>query len=497
MSNRVKLPAVLIIATLVLCRASSRAATRASGHTGQTEPPTDAASLTASGQAAFQGGRFDEAKRLLQAAVRLAPRSARAHALLGLTLARQGDVKNGLVHLRRAHQVDPADADYAYDFAVLSVQARQFAAAVPVLEALHRQSPQSDDVLVNLARAYAGAGESGKLATLVSALPAADYGNESLLKTLATALAAAHQTLAVEALWQAAIHHDPGQPLPYAALAGLWTARGEASRALNLLESAPPAARGPVYLYALGQARLALRNYREASKSFQEITRQMPGNEEARQQLIRSYLLANQLTSAEEAAEDAAKRFPGVADFPYQQAVADYMLGRNAAAMAALAPVILKAGEKGSRPLLLMAVLLSQSGKYQEATNYFARAEQLETGCNALASYFDGATLLRMHRPQDAALQLRAAVRCHPHFALAEYRLGQALSQSGKKQEALAVLQQSTRDDPTLAEPYYALAQIHRRLGDVEAAQQALAKFNSLHAHAATSDRDLLRSGWH
>ena len=494
MPNRVKPSVVFILAVMLIGCTPSRAGAQTPSSAGHTGASNHAASLTAKGQAAFQSGQLDEAKRLLQEAVHLAPRSARAHALMGLTLARQEDIEGALANLKQARQLEPGNADYAYDFAVLSVQARQFAAAVPVLEALHRQSPQSDDVLVNLARAYAGAAEFGKLSTLIGSLPGSAYRNESLLKTLATVLAAARQNRVIEQMWQAAIHHNHNRPLPYAALAELWTAQGQASRALNLLETTPTAARGPLYLYALGESQLALREYSEASESFREITRLMPGSEQAWLQLIRSYLSANQLARAETSAEDAARRFPGTDEFNYLQSVADYMLGRSAAAMEVLAPVIGKPAED-PRPVLLMAVLLSQSGKYQEAMDYFRRAQKLATGCGALASYFYGATLLRAHRPQDAAAQLQAAVACRPHFALAEYRLGQALAQDGKPREALAVLQQAAQDDPTLAEPHYLIAQIRKRLGDAAGAQEALAKFNSLHQHASAADRDLFRSG--
>jgi predicted Zn-dependent protease len=496
MPARVNSPAVLVIAIAFLSAALWCVTARPLAAPGPAQQLADATSLAERGQAAFQAGRLDEAQKLLQEAIHLAPNSARAQALLGLTLARQRDEKDALIHLGKAHQIDPANSDYAYDFSLLLIQARRFDTAVPVLEELHRRSPESADVLVNLARAYAGAGESRKLSALVSTLPEAEYRNQPLLKALAGEMAAGRQTAPVEALWQAAIHHDPSRPLPYAALAALWTARGDANRALVLLDSAPAAARGPVYLYALGKTQFALRKYQEASTSFRQITRLAPENQEGWRQLITSYLLGNQPAQAEAAAKQAASHFPGIAEFPYQQAVADYMLGRDADARAALAPIITEDGSSDSRPLLLMAVLLSQSGKYSEATDYFARAERLETGCNPLASYFYGATLLRMHRPQDAVLQLQTAVRCRAHFALAEYRLGQALAQSGKDQEALAALEQSTRDDPTLAEPYYALAQLRRRVGDMAGAQRALAKFSRLQHHAADSDRNLFRSSW-
>jgi protein O-GlcNAc transferase len=454
-----------------------------------------AASLETQGAAAYESGQFEEAEPLLEESIRLHPGSARAHALLGLTLARRNDLTGALHNLQQAHEIEPANPDYAYDYAVLLLQTGRFSAAARILETLRASSSQSDDVLVNLARAYAGAEEFAKLSSLVSGLPPAAYGDELKLEALATVLAEAKQLTEVERLWQRAIAHDPGQPLPYAALAEFWTARAAADRALALLDAAPAPARTALYYYARGETLLALRNYSEACRSFREATRLSPDNVRAWQQLVRAYMLGDRLPEAEAAAEIATRAFPDVSEFQYQQAVIDYMLNRSAPAMKLLTDVLGKQTQQDPRPVLLMAVLESQSGNYEGAARYFDRVARLESGCNALASYFYGLTLLRMHRPQDAAVQLQTAVGCRPHFALAEYRLGQAFSEGGKLQDALVALQQATRDDPALAEPYYALAQLRRRLGDAAGAQAALAQFNSVHEHVQNSDRDLFRSG--
>ena len=450
-------------------------------------------SLEAEGEAVYRSGHLDEARRLLEQAVRLNPRSAHAHAFLGLVLARQNASQPALRHLGEAHKLEPHNPDYAYDYAVLLLQDQQFAAATPILETLYHQSPKAEDILVNLARAYAGAHKFRNLSAIAAALPSAEYSNEPLLKTLATILASSGQFAAVEGLWKAAIDHERGLTLPYAALAELWIARGEPRQALALLAGAPPAVRGPLYLYVEGETRMALGDYSEAAQSFGTLTRQLPANQSAWSKLVKSYLLAGQLKEAQQAAGQASERFPNVTEFPYQQAIASYMLGRSSDAIEELKPVLERDQGRDLRPLLLMAVLESQTGNYPAATRYYAHLEQIGPGCNALASYFYGTTLLRLHQLRPAQLQLQTAARCRPHFALAEFRLGQTLSQEGNLQAACATLWQAIHDDPTLAEPYYALAQVRRRLGDARGAQTALRQFGSLHKHVSHSDRELLR----
>jgi predicted Zn-dependent protease len=410
-------------------------------------------------------------------------------------LARLGELPGALRNLRQAHESEPANGDYAYNYAVLLLEAGQFAKAVPILENLRRTSPQADDILVNLVRAYAGAGDLEKLSATLGHLSASDYSNQRLIETLGAVLAGAGRAPAAEALWQAAIRHDPNQPLPYAALAELWTGQGEPGKALTLLGAAPAAAQGPLLLYAYGDAQMALRNYEKAIPIFVELTHRQPDDQGPWQKLVRCNLLAGRPNEAEEAAGQAARQFPGAPEFPYQQAVADYMLNRSAAAIKILSPLVDKPSGNDARPVLLMAVLKSQLGEYAEAAGDFERAERMQAACNALASYFYGATLLRMHRPPEAEAQLEAAVLCHPRFALAEFRLGEALSQQGKLSEAVKALEQAARDEPTLAEPYYALAQIRRRQGDEAGAREALARFDSLQKRGTEPDRKLLTNG--
>lgn len=488
------IPAVAI-ALLLLSTAPLAAWRPAQDEGKQSLQPSASGSLEAKADAAYHDGRFEDARQLLERAIQQDPHTAPARALLGLILARQNDPHGALQNLRQAHGIDPENPTYAYDYAVLLLQDGQFITAIPILESLHRHSPQADDILVNLARAYAGAADYRKLSAIVGGLSPSDYSNQPLLKTLATILAGAGQTSAAAELWQSAIRHDPNQPLPYSALAELWIGQGQSSQALALLNGAPAAARGPLYLYAYGDTQMAMRNYQKAILVFLELTRRSPGNQGPWEKLVRCNLLAGNLNESQQTAQQAARQFPDAPEFQYQQAVIDYMLGRSGSAINILLPLLQNAAGKDPRPLLLMAVLQSQTGNYQEAAGYFERVERMQPDCNALASYFYGATLLRMHRMLDAQTRLQAAVQCHPHFALAEYRLGEAFLQQGNLPRALAALEEATSDDPGMGEAYYALAQVRQRQGNQAGAREAMARFSSVQNRVPTSDLKLFATG--
>ncbi len=452
---------------------------------------SESTSLLVQGIAAYRAGQLEAAERSLEEALRRNPKLAEAHAYLGLTMARAGNLKGALAELRQAYRLDPANSDYAYDYAVSLIEDRDYQAAVPLLEGLRNKSPDSQDVLINLARAYAGARQFHQLSRLASHLPK-DY-DDDFLKTLAGILASARQFDTIQQVWQRTIQSDPNRQLPYAALAELWAQQGKARQGLALLHQAPESARGPVFWYAYGQVQMSLHDYDGAAQTFARLVQSLPTNERAWAELIRAQMMGGHFAEAGKRAEEATRQFPEAIEFRYQHAVADYLLGRNAEALDVLGPVVKEPRVSDPRLILLAAVLESETGHYNEALRIFARLPRGPGNCNALAAYFYGATLLRAHRLPEAASELQAAIRCRPHFALAEYRLGQALIEMNQLQGASDALENATRDNPKLAEPYYALAQVRQRMGDLTGAREAFERFNHLHQHVRISDRALLQ----
>lgn len=468
-------------------RRGAQAPPRRAGEVSEASAPLDR------GIREYKAGAFESAERDLKEALRTNPHVAAAHAYLGLSMARTGDLTHATKELERASEIDPARSDYAYDEAVLLIKVKRYSAAIPILEKLRPESPQSPEVLVNLARAYAGSGEWNELSKLTAQLPDDLYGNAKFLEALAGILASSRRFDALEQLWEGAIRSEPGSSLPYAALAELWVEENRPREALALLDGAPAAARDPVFLYAYGESQMALGDS-GATVTFRRLIEQTPGNQGAWAALARAEMRAGQFADAEATAQRAARRFPGSREFLYQLAVANYLMDRNGSALAAIRPVVAAPGYRNPQAILLAAVLESETGHYREAVTYFETLKHSETGCNALATYFYGSTLLRMRQPSRAVSELRAAIRCRPRFALAEYRLGQGLAELGRTRDALGELQKSIRDDAKLSDAYYALAQLRRRMGDARGARDALAQFNQLRHDAGPPDARLLRS---
>lgn len=87
---------------------------------------------------------------LLRRATGLAPTSAEAQHALGLLLVRQHRVADAMPYLRKANELAPDDAHYAYVYAVALNQSGDWRAAMTVLEAAHQRSQADREVLTAL-----------------------------------------------------------------------------------------------------------------------------------------------------------------------------------------------------------------------------------------------------------------------------------------------------------------------------------------------------------
>jgi Flp pilus assembly protein TadD len=95
--------------------------------------------------------RDDEAEPLLRKALTIAPDSAEAHHALGLLLARRRKLEEAVAALRRAAELDAAQPEYAYVYAIALNSTGRPEAALDTLEAALRRHPGDGQILAALA----------------------------------------------------------------------------------------------------------------------------------------------------------------------------------------------------------------------------------------------------------------------------------------------------------------------------------------------------------
>lgn len=130
--------------------------------------------------------------------------------------------------------------------------------------------------------------------------------------------------------------------------------------------------------------------------------------------------------------------------------------------------------------------MMHEASELKSAEAEFSKELAVNPG-NANAGY-ELADLRRTEGDLPAAQQLyESAVASYPNFEEAEVGLGRVLLEEDKPALALPHLQRATvlRSDDEVA--WYRLAQAQRKLGDVQAQTESLAKFKALHARTSAA----------
>ena len=107
-------------------------------------------------------GRETEGERVLRKAIAVSPNDASLQHALGLLLVRQGQGPVALDHLAAASRLDPANARFAYVYAVALNDAGQSGKALDVLEGDVARHPYDRDALAALVNFYRSAGNPRK-----------------------------------------------------------------------------------------------------------------------------------------------------------------------------------------------------------------------------------------------------------------------------------------------------------------------------------------------
>jgi tetratricopeptide (TPR) repeat protein len=119
-------------------------------------------------------GREDEGERILIEALRRSPGDASLEHALGLLLVRERREPEALPHLAAAAQLDPANARFAYVYAVALNGAGQTDKAIEVLEDDVRRHPYDRDSLTALAQFYINIGNQRRALAFANRLAQVD-----------------------------------------------------------------------------------------------------------------------------------------------------------------------------------------------------------------------------------------------------------------------------------------------------------------------------------
>jgi Flp pilus assembly protein TadD len=124
--------------------------------------PDDHMSLLYMGVCRFYQGRVPEAIRYARATIGLQPRVAKAHDLLGMSLAMQNQNEAGLDEMQRAVKLAPGDAEIRNDLGTVLVRLGRIPEAIAEFREALRLNPNSAPAHANLGAALLASGRPGE-----------------------------------------------------------------------------------------------------------------------------------------------------------------------------------------------------------------------------------------------------------------------------------------------------------------------------------------------
>jgi len=412
------------------------------------------------GMALHLAGRYAEAVKRLEEAVRLDPRNAMAHLLLGTGYLKQNQAEKAIRPLDEAVRLEPGNLLARLQLATASYAAGRFEQAAHHAARATRQDPDNARAwhLLALSRLELFQQASEQLQEL-----APDSAYSHALVARSRALEGEYST-AVQ-LYKRALARDPHMPEVYSAMAGVYKQAGRPGWAAEAAEKQR----------RLGPPDCAVRRLacEFLAGRYEKVTRTATGADDPES----LYWRARAYSELALQALDRLRQLPPSAEL-HLAAAESYRLRRQyAEAVRELrAALRLAPGDPRGRRQLAETLWLSQD--YEAAR---ALLEELAAGepDDPDLHYLLGAALIELQQPGEAIPHLKKALEKDPDNLNARASLGWAHLLAGEPAEAIPYLEAARAIDAD-GTIHFRLARAYQRAGLAGRAKETLSKSQQL-----------------
>lgn len=399
------------------------------------------------GAAERESGNLEVARQKFAEVVRLQPGIAEGHEALGTVLAEMGRPLDGTKEFEAAAKIKPGDETIEVNLAQAYAQAGEAAKAVPHFRAAETLSHQ--------------AGHAGLDAPFYDA-----YGR---------ALATAGKPDEAERVFLTEEKLTGPRAEVSDAIGTLYAQQGKWDEARKRFEHALEA--DPAYVQARVHLAVVQRMQKDLQGALNTLAPAMNGESPSAEVLME----AGRTVAAAGRDEDALKQFeaaekidPKTAGVQLETAMALQRLGRQGEAV----PWFEKAVDReptNEVALTNLGLALTLTGKGKDALEYFKRA--LTVNSNDPVAYKDlGVCHIQLSAFDEAIEDFRKALALEPNDPQLHYDLGLAYKFKDRTDEAVAELSKAGEMDPKLQDPPYTLGILYMQLGRLDDAVTELKK---------------------
>ncbi len=399
----------------------------------------DAASLLREAAALLQAGKLDKAEPFVRRAVRLAPRNADAHNLLGVILDQHGHAPEAERAYRESLRLNSKNIATLANLGVLLARTDRHNEAMQAFETVLRMMPEHPQAMINLGLLYATRGEYQRAVPLLERANASSPNTFTILYNLGVALYSLNRLdEAARALESAtSLVPDASQmkatPLYYLGLTA--SARGNAEAAVDYWQRAL-ALRADFAdaNFMIGEELRKQRRYEGAAEFYNLALAQDSSKIVYYVRLGGVYMLLVQYDKALELLERAARRFPNKPEIFYFIGVAARGRGAFETAETALRKSLALRPDDVDT-LAQLGFIVGERGNFAEAEKLLRRAMMLSDK-HFYAFYDLGRLLVKMKRYEESLPVLRRGEAIKPNNAGVHYQQFIALSRLKRKEDA-------------------------------------------------------------
>ncbi len=355
-------------------------------------------------------GEHEEAIRVLDGAIKIAPRLAMAHYYMGLARGYNGDVSGAIEAYRAAIAIDPKYVDARGNLGHMLLQRGEFADAIEILQEARRLAPGHAVVRHNLGLALLESGEQRaaliELEHAVACKPK-DVGDLCEIGSILAKLGSIEK--AIEAFEQA-IAIDPGRADAHLCLGHAFDRHGDLDRAIAAYRDAIAAnphlsdaridlgvalakkgqsdqaydsfveatadPKNPRGWYSIGRWLLERHRHEDAIPALEKALAIDPDHRSSRESLAYALAEAGFVEEAIQPWKEALVRQPGDRDLRYGLGCALYRAGDLDGAIAAF-EAVLKRDSDHIDAIADLGFAWQDKGEFGEALTWFRRAHEL------------------------------------------------------------------------------------------------------------------------
>lgn len=449
--------------------------------------PRSAEAKDLAGQAEFALGNLVAAQRDLQSSLKLEPALSDAHQALGIIFLRRRLFRKAQHEFESVLSVRPDDFFSRYSLGVSLLLQNQPTRALEEFRKAHQLNESSRSVLLAMLKAYMKLNRKTMASATLAELDRHLRGHETERMQLVEFLISQNAyDLSIEELERLRADYPNSFDLTYD-LALAYYRAGRETKAAALLRKLLTTKDNPELEDLLGDVEERAGKEDAAVDAFHRATELAPKNEDYRYDFAQALENYGNLAEAQQVFATGIRDSPNTLKMWLGLGGVYYLAGRYRKA----AQVFLHAAQiapRAAEVYVLLGLAYNAAGSLQKSIAEQFSKYLASSPSDATANYYYGKILLEKSEKRNgtnlklARQYLEEAVKLDPQLAEAHTELGVLFNRERQFNIARKELELSIHLDPASTKAYYILAQVDRKLGLRVQAQDAIQKFEKLKA---------------